>query len=116
MTTTKKVTAAEVQKLLTMARNGLGRTEIAFALNRSIASVQVKAFWLNVSVRRAWRAPAMRPSRLQHQKHRLANRDVAHLSAPSLHELLFDVLIHGIGEATLMTKDGIALGQNIFSQ
>jgi hypothetical protein len=57
MTTTKKVTAAEVQKLLTMARNGLGRTEIAFALNRSTASVQVKAFWLNISVRRAHRAP-----------------------------------------------------------
>jgi hypothetical protein len=58
MTTAKrKWTASEVQKLLTMAKNGVGRAEIAFALNRSIASVQVKAFWLNISVRRARRAP-----------------------------------------------------------
>jgi hypothetical protein len=57
MTTTKrKWTAEEVRKLVTMAKNGLGRTEIAFTLNRSIASVQVKAFWLNISVR-ARRAP-----------------------------------------------------------
>jgi len=41
MTTTKrKWTAAEVQKLITMAKNCLGQTEIAFVLNRSIASVQ----------------------------------------------------------------------------
>jgi hypothetical protein len=54
MTTTKrKWTDAEVRKLVTMAKNGLGRKEIAFALNRSIASVQVKAFWLNISVRGA---------------------------------------------------------------
>jgi hypothetical protein len=33
-----------------MARNGLGRTAIATALNRSTASVQLKAFWLNISV------------------------------------------------------------------
>jgi hypothetical protein len=55
MTTKRKWTAAEERKLMTMAKNGLGRTEIAFALNRSIASVQLKAYWLNISIRR--RAP-----------------------------------------------------------
>jgi hypothetical protein len=49
--TKRKWTDAEVRKLVIMAKNGLGRKEIAFALNRSIASVQLKAHWLNVSVR-----------------------------------------------------------------
>jgi hypothetical protein len=53
--TKRKWTAAEERKLVAMARNGVGRKEIAFVLNRSIASVQLKAFWLNISIRR--RAP-----------------------------------------------------------
>jgi hypothetical protein len=50
MTSKRKWTTVEEQKLMAMAKNGHGRTAIAEALNRSIASVQVKAFWLNISV------------------------------------------------------------------
>ena len=50
MATKRKWTAIEEEKLVAMAKKGLGRKAIAEALNRSIASVQVKAFWLNISV------------------------------------------------------------------
>jgi hypothetical protein len=50
MTSKKRWTAAEEQTLVAMAKNGDGRTAIAEALNRSIASIQLKAFWLNISV------------------------------------------------------------------
>jgi len=53
MTTKRKWTAVEEQDLVTMAKSGHGRLVIAEALNRSVASVQLKAFWLNVSVAEA---------------------------------------------------------------
>jgi hypothetical protein len=50
MSAKRKWTAIEEEKLVSMARNGLGRTAIAVALNQSIASIQQKAFWLKISV------------------------------------------------------------------
>jgi hypothetical protein len=50
VTSKRKWTAAEVQTLVAMAKNGVDRRAIAEALNRSIASIQLKAFWLKISV------------------------------------------------------------------
>jgi hypothetical protein len=65
MTLKRKWTAVEEQKLVAMVKNGHGRTAIAEALNRSIASIQLKAFWLNISLtersRRAMRQQESRP-------------------------------------------------------
>jgi DNA-binding NarL/FixJ family response regulator len=50
MASKRKWTADEEQGLVAMAKNGHGRSVIAKALDRSITSVQQKAFWLNISV------------------------------------------------------------------